>query len=640
MVPSRRAFSLTAAALLAASLAFPAAAAGPDDVSVSVPPAQSIHPYGADLDKPSTTDPQILWRKLITENDLPTAESFLADVRAQEAVKADFPLVYIRVFARASELVDLKGVLGGDSSVHSIRQSLNVRTGCAFCLDGVAFPAWARKNMPEVGEPKLDSLDMVLWNWDKLTKTQRSWVVAKKKDAAWPKLRFPERHAVMRDWALSERETLLKLNPSDAGAAKAYYARAYEVSQVLSSHEMSGVWERSEQITQAAQSLAEARVRIAMNNDPRQKALLLQAINAPTPEARLTALAKIFENYGEKPAGLLAAAPPRTDQTFDADSRKLVSEMLKTALLKETEGTFAGEDLKKFYAKTPLEVTFTTTSMSAIGWYHHGSDTLFFNERYVEEYVKIHGASIESLKRDPALLQNLARIFASTFVHEAQHHRQDVWARENKMPRLYHQGDEVESFQTESLFIMQKLRLDKKFAAWAVEEAKTSSLVAGDLSYAKHMESEGPEYFDRKIPNTHYPETLSKEGAAWCHILWHNSVSAPIERELQRRDLLPAAARSKLEAEAPALKAEYASMAAFQADVLKASSKTLLRYVADAKEGMENAAKHYNQLRARQESVAATTMERYNILESRDGMRTERGIDTVPSPLGVDKEKP
>ena len=257
--------------------------------------------------------------------------------------------------------------------------------------------------------------------------------------------------------------------------------------------------------------------------------------------------------------------------------------MLKTALLKETEGTFAGDDLKKFYAKTPLEVTFTTTSMSALGWYHHGGDTLYFNERYVEEYVKTQGASIESLKRDPALLQNLARIFASTFVHEAQHHRQDVWARENKMPRLYHQGDEVEAFQADALFMMQKLRVDKKFAAWAAEEAKTSSLVAGDLSYARHMELEGPEYFDRKIPNTHYPETFSKEGAAWCHILWHNSTAAPIEAELRRRELMPAAARSKLEAAAPALKSDYSSQAAFRADLMKASAATLNEFLTEAK---------------------------------------------------------
>lgn len=610
------------AALLAALLPFTAAATK----------------AGTGLENPSTTDIRVLRAKIVLGNELPAAESFLGDARAQEAVKAADASAYLEVFARASELVDLKGVLEGESSVHSIRQSLSVRMSCAFCLDGTAFPAWARKNVPETGEAKLASLGKVFWNWDQLTASQQAWVVARKKDAAWPKLKFPERHATMRAWALAERDAMMKLNPADAKAAEAFEARAYDVSQVLSSHEVSGLRQRAEQVTQAAASMAEARARVAMSSDPRQKALLAEAGAAPTTEARLAALAKIFENYGERPAGLLAAAPPRKDQKFDAESRTLVASMLKTAMLKETEGTFAGDDLKAFYARVPLEVTFTATSMSALGWYHHGGDTLYFNERYVEEYVKTHGATIETLKRDPALLQNLARTFAATFVHEAQHHRQDVWARESRMPRLYHQGDEVEAFQTDALFMMQKMRVDKKFAAWAEKASETSSLVRGDLSYAKRMELEGPGYFDRTIPNTHYPETLSKEGGAWCQILWHNSVAAPIETELQRRERLPAPARRKLEAGALALKASYNSYAAFQADLMKASGDTLGTHLKDARDRAANAAKHYNALRSRQEVVAATTRERYTILEPRNGVRSERGIDAVPFPLGVDTE--
>lgn len=613
---------LASAALLAASLAF----AGP---------APGL-PSGSDLESPSTTDTRLLRARIVLGNELPAAHSFLGDVPAQEAVKAADSATYLQVFARATELVDLARVLDGESTVHSIRQSISRRPGCAFCLDGVAFPAWARKNIPGIGEAKLKSLGLVLWNWDELSDAQQAWVKTRKKQAAWPTLAFPARHEEMRAWALAERDSLMKASPADADAASAFGGRAYALSQVLSSHEMSGLWKRSGEITQSFQSLAEARTRVAMSNDPRQKALLAQAAAAATPEARLSALARIFENYGERPAALLAAAPPRADQKFDADSRRLVGAMLKTAMLKETEGTFAGEDLKAFYARVPLEVAFTTTSMSALGWYHHGGDTLYFNERYVEEFLKTRGATVESLKRDPALLQNLARVFASTFVHEAQHHRQDVWARDNKLPRLYHQGDEVEAFQTDALFMMQKMRVDKKFAEWALKESESSGLVQGDLEYARRMEEEGPRYFDRIVPNTHYPETFSNEAAAWCRILWHNSVSEPIEVELARRDRLGAAARKRLEAAAPALQKSYPTAEAFRADLMRSSRATLETYLRDAKTAAVDAAKHYNQLRARQESVAATTQERYNSLVPRGGVRTERGIDAVPAPLGMD----
>lgn len=609
---------LTSVALLAANLAFGAPAPG------------------ADLESSSTRDVRTLRRAIIAENELVSAARFLRDLPAQEAVKAADPAAYLQVFARATELVDLERVLDGESTPHSIRQSLSRRPGCAFCLDGAAFPAWARENIPGIGEKKLKSLGLVLWNWEELSDAQQAWVKTRKKQAAWPKLAFAARHEEMRAWALAERDRLMKASPADADAASAFGGRAYDLSQVLSSHEMSGLWKRSGEITQSFQSLAEARARVAMSSDPRQKALLAQAAAAATPEARLSALARIFENYGERPAALLAAAPPRADQRFDADSRRLVGAMLKTAMLKETEGTFAGEDLKAFYARVPLEVAFTTTSMSALGWYHHGGDTLYFNERYVEEYLKTRGATVESLKRDPALLQNLARVFASTFVHEAQHHRQDVWARDNKLPRLYHQGDEVEAFQTDALFMMQKMRSDKRFADWARKEAETSSLVQGDLEYARRMEEQGPGYFDRIVPNTHYPETFSNEARAWCDILWHNSVSEPIEAELARRDRLGAAARKNLEAAAGPLGKSYPTAAAFRAALPQLSRATLESHLQGAKTAAADAAKHYNQLRGRQESVAATTRERYNSLVPRDGARTERGIDAVPLPLGPD----
>lgn len=627
MQRSRPAVLLASAALLAAGLAFSAAAAG--------------HAPGPDLESSSTRDVPTLRRAIIAENELASAKRFLRDVAAQEAVEAADPAAYLRVFARATELVDLERVLDGRSTVHSIRQSLSRRPGCAFCFGGAAFPAWARTNIPGIGEDKLKSLGLVLWNWEELSDAQQGWVMTRKLRASWPKLAFPARHEEMRAWALAERDKLMTLSPADAEAASAFGGRAYALSQVLGSHEMSGLWKRSGEIRQSFQSLAEARARVAMGADPRQKALLAEAVAAATPEARLSALARIFENYGEHPAALLAAAPPREDQKFDAGSRRLVGAMLKTAMLRETEGTFAGEDLKAFYARVPLEVAFTTTSMSALGWYRHGGDTLYFNERYVEEYLKTRGATVESLKRDPALLRDLARVFASTFVHEAQHHRQDVWARDNKMPRLYHQGDEVEAFQTDALFMMQKMRVDKKFAQWALKEAETSSLVQGDLEYARRMEEEGPGYFDRVIPNTHYPETFSNEAAAWCRILWHNSVSEPIEAELARRDRLSAAARRTLEAGAPALQKSYPTAEAFRADLMRSSRATLDSYLQDSKTAAVGAAKHYNQLRARQEAVAATTRERYNHLAPRDGVRTERGIDAVPLPLGADyRERP
>ena len=578
-------------------------------------------------------DADYLREKVLAANDPHAAGNFLKDDARQAALKTEDPALFDRVFARAAELKDLQGVLSGAADAHSIRLSLLERKGCAFCLDPVAFPAWAHKNLDFLPKQTFTDLDAALWSWSVLSKTQQSWVAAKKKDAAWPKLSFTDRHALMRSWALFERDALLKLNPADPKSVDGFHARAWAVHLVLGNHEMSDVWNRLESLQQGSASLAEARAKVGKSADPAQKALLAEASSAATPEARLAALSKLFENLGERPRQLLEAAPARADQKFDADSRKVVGSMLKTALLKETEGTFAGRDLKEFYVdrKTPLEIKFMDTSMSALGWYEHGTDALNFNERYVEQYVKSRGLSVEDLKRDPALLGDLARTLVGTFVHEAQHHRQDVWARENKLPRMYHQGDEVEAFQTQAMFLMEKLEHDPKFAAFAQKEGDHSAVLKTGLERARRMKEQGPDYFDWTVPNSHYPEVLSNEGNAWCNILWHNNVSKLVTAELKRRQALGEAERARLDA-LPRLKDGYETLEKFKTELPAANTASLSSYLSETQQELAAAPELYAKLRARQEAVKKVTMERYKMLESGQSGRPAAAAPPSPGP--------
>lgn len=582
-------------------------------------------------------DVAYLQEHILVDNDPAAAGFFLADNASQQALKASDPALYQQIFLRAAELKDLKGVLDGATEVHSIRISLLNRTVCSFCLDPVAFPAWAKKHLSYLDPSKFSDINAALWSWDSLSITQKAWIGKQKKEKAWPKLDFIARHALMRRWALGERDALLKLNPKDAAAVDGLSARARLVQEVLGSHEMTEVWNLIEQATQASSSLAEARAKIGNSADPRQKALLAEAINAASPEARLAALSRLFENAGVKSRALDEAAPPKPDQRFDAASREVVGSMLKTALLKETAGTFAGRDLQEFYGDrgVPLVVKFENTAMRALGWYDHGTDVLNFNERYVEQYVKSRGLSVEDLKRDPALLGDLARTLVGTFVHEAQHHRQDVWARDNKVPLLYHQGDEVEAFQTQAMFLMEKMDRDPKFRAFADAEGEHSKVLKTGLGRAQHMRDEGPDYFDWTVPNAHYPEILSNEGNAWCEILWHNNVAKTVEGELARRRSLPAASRAKLEA-APPLKEDYQSNALFLKDLRLAGSGSLTALAAKARQDTERSIEFYTKLRARQEAVRRITEQRYDMLKS-GSKRTETAGPPSPG-LGADKE--
>ncbi len=606
--------------LIAAALLLAVAPAFGGTVETA-PPLQTGRAAGAGYDA------------ILLENDLNAAEAFLSDAAGQRRLELNDGLLYERVFARAAELSDMKGLLMGTANARSIRLGILDRQGCAFCLDAARFTAWARKNMSWLDEAKFPAIARALWSWEALTPAQKDWVKGKKKDAAWSRLTFAQRHELMREWALAERGFLLKVNPGSEKALAGYYARAQAVSDVLGNHELSEVWNRGDEAAQAVASLVEARAKVGKGADKRQQALLAEATSAASPEARLAALAKLFENGGGASRELLAAAPPRDGQRFDDRSRGVVSEMLKTALLRETENTFAGADLKEFYAKTPLTVTFTTTSYAALGWYRHGGDTLYFNERYVEQYIKSRDLSVDAVMKDPELIADLARTLVGTFVHEAQHHRQDVWSREQKMPRNYVQSDEVEAFQVQALFLLEKLKTDRRFADFAAREGGHSDVLKAGLSRARAMEEHGPDWFEYVVPNTHYPEIYSNEGAAWCHILNHNSVAGEIEGELKRRDGLAAAARSALE-RGPSLAEDYPSRQSFSDGVKRASTASLRTFLETSRRGALDAPKYYNLIRRRREGFAATTGERYESVMKGGGGRTNA---EPPPPGGEDR---
>ncbi|UPT75182.1 MAG: hypothetical protein M0D55_05590 [Elusimicrobiota bacterium] len=297
--------------------------------------------------------------------------------------------------------------------------------------------------------------------------------------------------------------------------------------------------------------------------------------------------------------------------------------MLKTALLKETEGTFAGNDLKEFYATAPLTVTFTTTSLAALGWYMNGGDTLYFNERYVEGYIKSRGLSVEDVMKNPEHLGDLARTLVGTFVHEAQHHRQNFWARQNSVPNGYNQLNEIEAFQVQGLFLLEKLKNDKKFAEFAEREGAHSDVLRAGLGRAKIMEEHGPDMFEYTVPNGHYPETYSNAGGAWCRILWHNNTAKKMEDELARRATLDARERAALES-GPQLAEYYESPADFAAALRAVSTGSLTRELARSRKEAAETPKYYNQIRERRERFARETKERHAVVMGGGNGREKR----------------
>lgn len=536
---------------------------------------------------------------ILRENDPAAAARFLADERAREELRREDSALFARVYARAAELKDIRELTLTDAI--AMRRGVLIRPACAFCRDAAAYKAWAARHMPYAPEaPRL--IDEALWSWSTLSESHRAWLGERGLSSAWDALPFQERHERMSRWALFESAAIGVARPRSAGEVDAFRRRASAAAAVLGDD-----------------ALAPARRRLHSLDEALRR---LEAQAVSDPEARQEALSRIFDNLGERPRG--TTEPVRDAGGSSAGSLELVEDMLEEALLRETDGTFAGRDLREFYRTVPLEIRLVAPKGDSLGWYTHEGDVLFFNRRHVESYLRSRGAALESLRADAALLRDVARTLSGTFVHEAQHHRQDVWARQPGRRRPRHRGKEVEAAQVQALFILQKTRQDASFREFARRESGRSTVLRSNLARARRLEQEGLSSFEFEIALS-YDDRLSAEGEAWTEMGQPLRSADAARAELQRRLELPEAERARLDA-GPPLAESWPTREAWL-EALRVSSGASLQVFLERAEARALAAyEAHLDYRRREQEIARQTERRYRQLMS------GRARDGVPAP--------
>jgi hypothetical protein len=420
---------------------------------------------------------------------------------------------YLELFRAAVELKDLRELLTvGPQDKDVVRQGLTLRPDCAFCQDAKALEEWSDR----YGAAPRGFLRAALYDWDTLDAAQKRWLAAHgRTPASWGAVRFGERQKAMSEWAKPLFEAIMKAVPRTPAELKELQDERAEIRSVLDNEQQNLAGERVEQDAAAVKALAEAESRLAGSNDPRLRAALEQARSAPDLDARLTALAAIFDGLHVPNAELRAAAPLPVDRAFDAKTRRLAAEMLGPALLQAVDGTWAGAELKDFYARNPMKITIRKDDVGAWASYNDETGAINFSSPKIEEFLKARGRGAADLTRDGALLRALAQEMASTFVHEATHQRQGVWAKEQGIPDSESQYGEMEAMETEALFVLEKSRRDPSFKRDLERAARDSDSVREDLERANQLWNAGPADFRKTIRIGNYPELLSLEGETW-----------------------------------------------------------------------------------------------------------------------------
>lgn len=571
------------------------------------------------------------------EDSLETAQALLRDQALQDRWKAEDPEGYRKAFASAAELKDIGDLLMGKSQPRAIRLGLDKRPDCKFCGSPARLETWFKKEMPWADDSRVKALREATWAWEFVPPAAKKILAAKPvTEAQWEKLDFPERMDRLQEWSGSELAAILATTPRTPAEFKALEQRALAIGGIVGNSDSSRLWERVNHARQAVDGLARAEKLVG--KDP-AKRKALEAARGADLDDMLAGLGGIFDGAGVKDPAFQAAAPAREGQRFDVDGRReLVAGLLRTGLMKETEGTFAGRDLEEFYRTNKLDLKVAAPLKGQenwIGWHQGGVIT--FNEKHIQEYLKAEGRDVKDLAQDPQLLRRLSVQLAPLFVHEANHQRQMVWARENKLPWMPGQHNELETMQVEALFIVEKRRRDPSFDA-LIERDRKTSILARESAMKSERLLQGTQIFRDGINAWHYPELRSLEGTAWCSIKWHRGMAEDLDAELARRATLPKAERDRLAA-GGAFSERISSEEDWKKSLREAGTPHLKASLAVHRGEEENIPATYAAYRRRLETINAQTAERLKlVLDDKNPTVPAAKRIGVPPPPGADQE--
>lgn len=563
---------------------------------------------------------------LLRARDPNSAERFLADSSLQTALRAEDEKAELDLFRAAAELRDLRQLLRGyQQEDRVIREGLAARPDCSFCQDPRQLLDWADRYQ---ASPH-DFLRGALLEWDTLPPARSRWLadrgVAR---AQWDKTPFVARQAKIREWGMAEYEQIMKSLPEDQAALDKLGVRANEINDALDHDQAYALGQRVEKAEAAVKAMAEAEKRLAQSGTPELRAALAAAKNAPDLETRLANLGRVFDGLNVPNEAVHSAAPLKPGQGFDDATRQLTAEMLGPALLREVDGTWAGAELKAFYAKVPMKITVKPEDAGSLAAYSEG--VMNFGSGEIEDFLKARGRSARDLLTDPALLHDLTRELAPVFVHEATHHRQDVWAKERGIRGAWSQYQEIEAMETESIYALEKIARDPSYKAYLAKSAETSPNAREVVSLARRLETGGADQFRRSIQALHYPGLLSLEGETWSWLVRRDKADAAIRAELGRRAALSPVRRAALYL-GPDLAEEYDTRDELLAAVRAAGTARLERFLTAAarKDASEPGA--YAQHRARLEGVNRATEEHLRELQAETDPAKPKH-STVPAP--------
>lgn len=570
-------------------------------------------------------------QKLLVDRDPVYARAFLDEPVRQNAAKAELPKEFPGLFQTALELKDVYDILNSQLAAGSLRQALE-KCRSPLCSQPQLLVPWRARYVPHVDEKRVSE---AVAEWSTLTASQKAFVQSKGSDEAkWKALLLSQRKALIEAWGQARLAAFMKRSPKTQKELDAMRVEANAMHSALDHDDAVRLWDRFRQAEAAVGALEDAQKRVEKTADPKLKAMLDKARAGGDLDGTLTDLNKVFDGLKVENKALKAAAPAAKSQGFDAGQTALLATMLKKGLMKEVEGTWAGDELIPFYKRKQLKLEIRPLGAGRIGEYHDRTEEIVFNQAFIEEYVKANGLTPSQLLGSAAALDSLTVQLSPLFVHEAYHQLQDDFSESRHLPNPVAQHRELESMQVEALYILQKMKHDAKFKRIMEGAQEGSKLARESLSKAQRLEK-GAGWLRDTIVSWHYPGLPSLEGWASGAASNDRYYSGRIRAELERRQKLPIWSRVPLGGKKP-FSGTHLSVDQWNKELPGVGTKTLEELLAVYDAALAKLPQSYDALDDRLERYNRSVESRLAILKAGGGAPPKKK-DPVPAPAGARK---
>lgn len=503
-----RTFAL-AGALLAA--AFPALA----QLRAVAPPAEAGALASAAAPAAISAPALPLSYALILNSPAPAlnaGSAFLADPAAQSWFAANHPEEYPALVRGALGLRDWEQTLTAYDDPRQMREAILSRQESPIATEPALLLRLVDR-APALAAKRGLFLEAVL-DWSIFSPdTREALAAAGAPEKTWAGMALPARYETLRRVLQEMAGTLITVGPEDPRFAEQYEKALRRVSAVMTDEELAGHQEAVARAKSAAEKTAAALTGESAADD------------APTPAYDLT-----------------------------PDETKALLARLEPAIIADVRGTPSGDALLA-EVTGGLGLTIGATDRDgAMATYHEETSSIMLGGKQLAELLAPLGRTPRDLLTNDEALADAAVLYSHLYVHEATHHRQDLWAR--RLPdgarRLaYSQSSEVEANNAQAKFLREKRAADPVFAAREKRLRGVWGMTAAVMRQPEGLASDPAAMSSWLTMGYRHVPTLARSGA---RLIGYGlladrrdaALAKRVDAELARRGRLPIARRLDL----------------------------------------------------------------------------------------------